>query len=278
MFHPGFGLIAGGILLLASIPYVARIRHPEQKPFAAYLIFVSIFAVASVVLFGMLTVVAGTLGLTERLAQPVPAYGGWPFLRGLVRELGTRRPGMMTLVAVAITTAYVYSAAVVLGLGGETFFWELATLIDIMLLGHWIEMRSVGAPRARSRSSRGSCRPRRTGVRDDGGHGGRAGRASCRRATACWSSPASGWRPTASSRTATRRSTSRCSPASPMPVEKGAGDEVVGGAINGEGALVVRVEKTGADSYLSQVVDLVRQAQESKSRTSRTSPTAPRSC
>ena len=67
-----------------------------------------------------------------------------PFLKGIVRELRDRRPGMMTLVAVAISVAYVYSAATVLGLEGMPFFWELATLIDIMLLGHWIEMRSVG--------------------------------------------------------------------------------------------------------------------------------------
>ena len=67
-----------------------------------------------------------------------------PFLKGLVRELRERKPGMMTLVAVAITVAYTYSAATVFGLEGMPFFWELATLIDIMLLGHWIEMRSVG--------------------------------------------------------------------------------------------------------------------------------------
>ena len=67
-----------------------------------------------------------------------------PFLKGFVRELRDRKPGMMTLVAVAISVAYFYSAATVFGLEGMPFFWELATLIDIMLLGHWIEMRSVG--------------------------------------------------------------------------------------------------------------------------------------
>ena len=71
-------------------------------------------------------------------------YGGMPFLKGFVRELRDRKPGMMTLVAVAISVAYFYSAATVFGLEGMPFFWELATLIDIMLLGHWIEMRSVG--------------------------------------------------------------------------------------------------------------------------------------
>ena len=76
-------------------------------------------------------------------------YGGWPFLKGLFEELGKREPGMMTLIALAISVAYVYSSAVVFGLTGAVFFWELATLIDVMLLGHWIEMRSVmGASRA----------------------------------------------------------------------------------------------------------------------------------
>src|SRR6266511_335447 len=101
------------------------------------------------------------VGLREVLAFPgdryvelafasvVYFYGGWPFLSGFAAELRKRLPGMMTLVALAISVAYVYSAAVVLGLPGNVFFWETATLIDVMLLGHWIEMRSVlGASRA----------------------------------------------------------------------------------------------------------------------------------
>ncbi|HNZ32141.1 MAG TPA: heavy metal translocating P-type ATPase, partial [Smithellaceae bacterium] len=76
-------------------------------------------------------------------------YGGWPFLIGIVAEFKAAQPGMMTLIAVAITAAYLYSSVVVFGLPGMIFFWEFATLIDIMLLGHWIEMRSViGASRA----------------------------------------------------------------------------------------------------------------------------------
>ncbi len=101
------------------------------------------------------------LGLEEALAFPgdsyvqfalasiVFFYGGWPFLKGFFEEVGTKKPGMMTLIALAISVAYLYSSVVVFGLPGEVFFWELATLIDIMLLGHWIEMRSVmGASRA----------------------------------------------------------------------------------------------------------------------------------
>ena len=91
----------------------------------------------------------GDLYVLFSLSSAVFWYGGWPFLKGLFEELKSRRPGMMTLVAVAITTAYGYSSAVVFGLTGKTFFWELATLVDIMLLGHWIEMKSVmGASRA----------------------------------------------------------------------------------------------------------------------------------
>src|SRR5690606_13113559 len=76
------------------------------------------------------------------LSTVIYFYGGWPFLTGLIRELKSKNLGMMTLVAVAITTAYVYSVAVVFGLEGMDFFWELATLIDIMLIGHWLEMKS----------------------------------------------------------------------------------------------------------------------------------------
>lgn len=77
------------------------------------------------------------------LASIIFFYGGWPFLTGAVDELKQKSPGMMTLIGFAITVAYVYSAATVLGLEGHDLFWELATLIAIMLLGHWIEMKSV---------------------------------------------------------------------------------------------------------------------------------------
>ena len=92
---------------------------------------------------------SGDLYVLFGFASAVFWYGGWPFLKGLFNELKARKPGMMTLVAVAITTAYLYSSAVVFGLTGKMFFWELATLVDIMLLGHWIEMKSVmGASKA----------------------------------------------------------------------------------------------------------------------------------
>ncbi len=200
------------------------------------------------------------------LSSVVYFYGGWPFLKGLYDELARRQPGMMTLIAVAISTAYLYSSAVVFGLAGKIFFWELATLIDIMLLGHWIEMKSVmGASRALEELAR--LMPSEAHrVRDDGSiedvpldqlqAGDRVlvkpgekipadgevveGRSSVNEAMLTGES---------------------------VPVAKQAGDTVIGGAINGEGSLTIVVRKTGEESFLSQVIDLVREAQAAKSRT-----------
>ena len=86
---------------------------------------------------------AGSQYLLFALSTVVFFYGGWPFLKGLVDEVKAKNPGMMFLIGFAITVAYIYSVAIVFGLQGMDFFWELATLILIMLLGHWIEMKSV---------------------------------------------------------------------------------------------------------------------------------------
>ncbi|HCF61066.1 MAG TPA: heavy metal translocating P-type ATPase, partial [Myxococcales bacterium] len=117
--------------------------------------------IVTVPILALSPMVQGALGLREALAFTgdlyvlwvlssfVYFYGGEPFLKGLADELKARSPGMMTLVGLAITVAYAYSSAVVFGVRGEVFFWELATLIDVMLLGHWLEMKSVmGASRA----------------------------------------------------------------------------------------------------------------------------------
>ena len=199
-------------------------------------------------------------------ASAIYVYGGRPFLTGLVDELRQRLPGMMTLVALAITVAYAYSTLVVFGLPGNVFFWETATLIDIMLLGHWIEMRSVlGASRALEQLVR-LLPAEAHRLRGDGSleevpldvlrPGDRVlvkpgekipmdglvvqGRTSVNQAMLTGES---------------------------QPVEKGNGDQVIGGAVNGEGAITVAVKRTGAETYLSQVVELVRRAQETRSRT-----------
>ncbi len=193
-------------------------------------------------------------------------YGGWPFHTGLVNELRAKQPGMMTLIGLAITVAYVYSSAVAFGLKGETFFWELATLIDIMLLGHWIEMRSVmGASRALEELAR--LMPSEAHVVQPDGtikdvpleqlkHGDKVLIKPGEKI------PADGTviKGESSVNEALLTGESR-------PLEKKPGDRVIGGAINGEGAITVEMHKTGKETYLSQVIELVRQAQESRSKT-----------
>ena len=206
----------------------------------------------------------GSLLLLFLLSSAVYFYGGWPFLRGIVREVSERKPGMMTLIAVAITVAYVYSSAVVFGLSGDIFFWELATLIDIMLLGHWIEMRSVlGASRALEELVR--IMPAEAhliadgGTRDVGIEDLKAGDRVLVRPGEKVPIDGAVVDGETSVNEAMLTGESR-------PVDKRPGDAVIGGAINGQGAVQVRVEKIGRDTYLNQVIELVRKAQESRSR------------
>ena len=217
-------------------------------------------------LLGITITFPGSDYLLLALATVVYLYGGWPFLTGIVSELRDRMPGMMTLIAVAITVAYVYSSAVVLGIvGGEGFFWELATLIDIMLLGHWVEMRSVlGASRALEELVR--VMPSEAHLVRDGGTEDvpvdqltPGDRVLVRPGEKV---PVDGVvvEGATSVNEAMLTGESR-------PVEKRPGDGVIGGAINGEGSVVVEVRKTGAETYIAQVIDLVRKAQESRSRT-----------
>lgn len=200
------------------------------------------------------------------LSTAVYLYGGWPFLTGLIEELSERKPGMMTLVAMAITVAFVYSAAVVFGLRGDAFFWETVTLIDLMLLGHWIEMRSVlGASRALEELVKLLPSGAHL-VQEDGStidvpvSDLRAGqRVSVRPGEKV---PADALVVDGSSSVNESLLTGES-----RPVKKEAGSEVIAGSINGNGVLVVEVQRTGEESYLSQVVTLVREAQASRSHT-----------
>jgi Cu2+-exporting ATPase len=193
-------------------------------------------------------------------------YGGWPFLAGLVAEIKVRRPGMMTLIAVAIATSYLYSGAVVFGLTGKMFFWELATLVDIMLLGHWIEMRSVmGASKALEAlaalmpADAHKLMPDGSVVDIPLGELAVGDRVLIRPGEKV---PADGVIVAGQSFVDEAMLTGEST-----PVAKATGGQVIGGAINGDGSLTIEVKSTGKDSFLSQVIDLVRQAQDSKSKT-----------
>lgn len=217
-------------------------------------------------LLGIVIRFPGSDYLLLALATVVYFYGGWPFLTGIISELRARMPGMMTLIAVAITVAYVYSSAALLGIiAGEGFFWELATLIDIMLLGHWIEMRSVlGASRALEELVRvmPAEAHRLLDGRSEDVPVDRLAPGDRVLVRPGEKVPVDG--------TVVEGATSvneAMLTGESRPVEKRPGDAVIGGAINGEGSIVVEVEKTGAETYLAQVIDLVQKAQESRSRT-----------
>jgi Cu2+-exporting ATPase len=192
-------------------------------------------------------------------------YGGWPFLEGLVSEIRKRQPGMMTLIGMAISVAFFFSAGSIFFPIGRDFFWELATLIDVMLLGHWIEARSVlGASRALeelvkimpttahlvkdeeivevqvSDLEKGDVVLIRPGEKIPSDGVVVEGESYVNEAFLTGES---------------------------KPVHKSEGDKVIGGSINSEGALRAEIERTGEDTYLSQVIKLVREAQGSRSRT-----------
>jgi Cu2+-exporting ATPase len=192
-------------------------------------------------------------------------YGGAVFLRGGFGELRARVPGMMTLISLAITVAYGYSLAVSLGLDGKPFYWELATLLDVMLLGHWMEMRSVQTASAALEhlaamvpqvAHRLDANGEVEDVAVDSLHVG--DRILLRPGEQV---PADGLVAEGASSLNEAFLTGESRPAS-----KGVGDEVVAGAVNGEGALTVVVTRIGDETTLSQIMRLVRDAQASRSR------------
>lgn len=216
--------------------------------------------------FGFIVTFPGDIYVIFILSSVIYFYGGFPFLKGFVDELKKKQPGMMTLIAIAITVAYAYSSAVVFVISGKFFFWELATLIDIMLLGHWIEMRSImGASRALEALVRlmpseahlikedesiidvptSQLRPRDKVLIRPGEK-----------------VPADG----VIIKGETSMNESMLTGES-KPVTKKVKDVVIGGAINGEGAVVVEITRTGEETYLAQVINLVKEAQQTRSKT-----------
>ncbi|OHR63751.1 ATPase [Bacillus sp. HMSC76G11] len=192
-------------------------------------------------------------------------YGGYPFLKGAIDELRQKNPGMMTLIALAIVVAYVYSTLTVFGLEGMDYYWELVTLIDIMLLGHWLEMKSVmGASNALEQLVK--LMPSEAHKITDEG---------TKDVPVSDLSPGDkvlvkpGERVPVDGIIKKGRSTIDESmlTGESVPVEKSQDHEVTGGSVNGDGALTIEVKNTGEESYLSQVVKMVQEAQESKSRT-----------
>jgi Cu2+-exporting ATPase len=199
------------------------------------------------------------------LATFLFVYAGSVFLKGAERELRDRLPGMMTLISLAISVAYIYSIAVSLGLDGKPFYWELATLLDVMLLGHWMEMKSI-------QSASTALEHLATMVPQNAHLVTATGEVTDVLVTSLENGdrilirpgeqvPADGdiveGRSSLNEAFLTGES---------RPINKGEGDEAIAGAVNGEGALAVRVTRTGEATTLSQIMRLVEEAQASRSR------------
>jgi Cu2+-exporting ATPase len=193
-------------------------------------------------------------------------YGGLPFLRMAVPEIRSRQPGMMTLISLAITVAFVYSLYAVFFSPGNDFFWEMATLIVVMLLGHWLEMRSV-------RQASGALNELAKLMPDTAERIRMNGEIEAVPVSQLQKGDLVLVRPGSSIAADGIVSDGRSDVNQSMitgeskPVPKGPGDEVIGGTINGDGSLRIQVTATGDETALAGIMRLVEQAQSSKSRT-----------
>ncbi|MFV0465246.1 MAG: copper-translocating P-type ATPase [Lachnospiraceae bacterium] len=195
-------------------------------------------------------------------------YGGRPFVKGAKEELKQKSPAMMTLIAFAISVAYIYSSLTVFILKGSDFFWELATLIDIMLLGHWIEMKSVmGA--SKSLDELVKLMPQQAHLIGEDGEIEDVTVESLNKGDQVLVKPGEKIPIDGNVFDGNSEVNESMITGESIPVNIKTNDIVIGGSINGEGILKIVVEKTGEDTFLSQVVKLVKEAQESKSNTQR---------
>jgi len=191
-------------------------------------------------------------------------YGGWVFIRGAKGELEARLPGMMTLIALAITVSFVFSLAVTLGYPGMDLWWELATLVTIMVLGHWIEMRSIVQASGALKELTMLLPAVAARVRGD-----RIEEVSLdqlRQDDVVLVRPGSGIPADGVVIEGESAVTESMITGESAPVVKTPGSEVVGGTINGTGSLRVRLTRVGADTALAGMMRLVEQAQNSRSR------------
>jgi P-type Cu2+ transporter len=199
------------------------------------------------------------------LSSVIYFWGGLPFLKGFITEIKQKGPGMMTLIAMAISVAYFYSFATVFGLPGVDFFWELATLIVIMLLGHWLEMKSVlGASNALqllvSMMPAEAHRLKADGSTED------VNLNELKKEDVILIKPGEKVPADGIILEGMSYLNESMLTGESKPAKKEIGNKVIGGSINGNGSIQIKVEHTGKDSYLNKVIKLVEEAQKAKSK------------
>ena len=204
--------------------------------------------------------------IVAALATFVYFYGGWPFIKGAYDELKNKEPGMMTLIAMAISVAYFYSMAVVFGFNGEEIFWELATLVLIMLLGHWIEMRAINNA-SKALESLASLMPDTANRITENGETEEVQIDDIKAGDLLLVKPGEKMPLDGKIVKGKSQVDESMLTGESVPVGKSVDDEVIGGSINREGSLTIEVEKLMNESYLTQVIDMVRESQRTKSKT-----------
>ena len=209
-------------------------------------------------------VLPGSHWIPALFGTAVFAYGGVPFLRGGIAETKRRQPGMMTLISLAIAVAFLFSVAVTLGFPGMPLWEELATLVTIMLLGHWIEMRSITQAQGALREL-AKLLPNHA-VRIVGDVSEEVPVSELREGDTVLLRPGSSVPADGVVRRGTSAVNESVITGESKPVEKREGDSVIAGSVNGSGSLQVEVTGTGEHTTLASIMRLVEQAQTSRSR------------
>jgi P-type Cu2+ transporter len=191
-------------------------------------------------------------------------YGGWPFLQGMWRELKDRLPGMMTLISLAITVAFGYSLAVTFGLDGMALWFEVSTLVTIMLAGHWIEMRSITQAQGALKELAKLLPDKAVRLKD--GETEEVSVSELRDGDLLLIRPGAAVPADGVVKEGESSVNESMLTGESAPVKKSEGEKVIAGTVNGEGSLRVEITGTGDKTQLAGIMRLVEQAQESKSR------------